>query len=164
MARFEASTIIRQTWPELPKEVNYPTIQMSGVGERSQGPFISFTINAPSTPILIQQYADEHIKPRLSQIAGVYKVNLNGATPMEWRLEYDSEQLRSLGVSVDDIRQAVSLHYRKEFMGTSDVEHVGGGKEWIRLALVPEKGNRLFDPADISIAIKDGKMIGLKNW
>ncbi|WP_455963435.1 efflux RND transporter permease subunit [Bacteroides bouchesdurhonensis] len=161
MARFEASTIIRQTWPELPKEVNYPTIQMSGVGERSQGPFISFTINAPSTPILIQQYADEHIKPRLSQIAGVYKVNLNGATPMEWRLEYDSEQLRSLGVSVDDIRQAVSLHYRKEFMGTSDVEHVGGGKEWIRLALVPEKGNRLFDPADISIAIKDGKMIGL---
>ena len=27
-----------------------------------------------------------------------YKIDLSGATPMEWRLEYDSEQLRTLGV------------------------------------------------------------------
>ena len=70
-------------------------------------PFMSFTLNAPATPILIQQYAEEHIKPQLAQIAGIYKVELSGATPMEWRLEYDSEQLRSLGVTLSDIREAV---------------------------------------------------------
>lgn len=58
-------------------------------------------------PILIQQYAEEHIKTRLAQIPGIYKIELNGATPMEWRLEYDSEQLRHLGVSISEIQQAV---------------------------------------------------------
>lgn len=161
MARFEASTIIRQTWPELPQEVSYPYIEMQGTTSNSQSPFISFTINAPATPFLIQQYAEERIKTRLSQIAGIYKVNLSGATPMEWRLEYDSEQLRNLGISINDISQAVRLHYQKEFLGTSDVEQTDGGKAWIRLALVPEKENRTFRPSDIQVAMKDGKMIGL---
>ena len=28
IARFEASSIIRQTWPELPREVSYPTLSV----------------------------------------------------------------------------------------------------------------------------------------
>ena len=43
----------------------------------------------------------------------VYKVEVTGATPMEWQLEYDSEQLRRLGVTVDDIYRAVQNHYRR---------------------------------------------------
>ena len=39
VARFEASTIIRQTWPELPDGVSYPYIQMHSPGQSSQGPF-----------------------------------------------------------------------------------------------------------------------------
>ena len=161
MARFEASTIIRQTWAELPGQVSYPYLQMQGAGDDSQRPFISFSINAPSAPILIQQYAEEHIKTKLSQIAGIYKVNLNGATPMEWRLEYDSEQLRSLGVAVDNISEAVRLHYQKEFLGTADVERANGGREWIRLALASDRNSGSFNPADIQVGMKDGKMIGL---
>lgn len=115
VARFEASTIIRQTWPELLDGVSYPYIQMHSPGQSNQGPFMAFTINAPATPFLIQQYAEEHIKTRLAQIPGIYKINLSGATPMEWRLEYDSEQLRALGINTDDIRQAVRLHYQKNF-------------------------------------------------
>ena len=62
--RFEASTVIRQTWPQLPDGVSYPTIRMRAPDENASRPFMSFTLNAPSTPILIQQYAEEHIKPR----------------------------------------------------------------------------------------------------
>lgn len=161
VARFEASTIIRQTWPELPDGVSYPYIQMQSPQQKSQGPFISFTINAPSTPILIQQYAEEHIKARLAQLPGIYKINLSGATPMEWRLEYDSEQLRILGVTTDDIRKAVRLHFQKEFLGTYDVQQGASGKEWIRLALVPEYDSREFDAAQIQVKIKDGRIICL---
>ena len=60
VARFEASTIIRQTWPELPDGGSYPYIQMQSPGQNNQGPFMAFTINAPAIPILIQQYAEEH--------------------------------------------------------------------------------------------------------
>ncbi len=161
VARFEASTIIRQTWPELPDGVSYPYIQMHSPEQQSQGPFMSFTINAPATPILIQQYAEEHIKTRLAQLSGIYKISISGATPMEWRLEYDSEQLRTLGVSTDDIRQAVGLHYKKEFLGTYDAEQGAAGRQWIRLALVPEHDSREFDASRIQVKMKDGRMIGL---
>lgn len=159
--RFEASTIIRQTWPGLPDGVSYPYIRMRQPDEKASRPFISFTLNAPSTPILIQQYAEEHIKTKLAQIAGIYKIDINGATPMEWRLEYDSEQLKQLEVSLGEIRQAVRRYYQKEFLGTYDVESASGGKEWIRLALVPQhKGDR-FDPSEIRIKSTNGKMIRL---
>lgn len=161
VARFEASTIIRQTWPELPDGVSYPYIQMHSPEQQSQGPFMSFTINAPATPILIQQYAEEHIKTRLAQLPDIYKINLSGATPMEWRLEYDSEQLRALGVSTDNIRQAVGLHYQKEFLGTYDAEQGASGRQWIRLALVPEHDSREFDASQMRVKMKDGRMIGL---
>ncbi len=160
VARFEASTI-RQTWPELPAGVSYPYIQMASPEQKSQGPFIAFTINAPATPSLIQKYAEEHIKTRLAQLPGIYKINVSGATPMEWRLEYDYEQLRALGVSTDEISQAVGLHYQKEFLGTYDVEQAASGKEWIRLVLMPEHDNREFDAGQIQVKVKDGRIIRL---
>lgn len=158
--RFEASTIIRQTWSQLPSGVSYPYIDMKVPDENASRPFLSFTLNAPSTPILIQQYAEEHIKPRLAQLQGIYKIDLSGATPMEWRLEYDSEQLRTLGVSISDIRQAIQLHYNKEFLGTHNMD-TPEGKQWIRLVLVPDGVSGRFDPSDITVAASDGKIIHL---
>ena len=158
--RFEASTIIRQTWSQLPSGVSYPYIDMKVPDENASRPFLSFTLNAPSTPILIQQYAEEHIKPRLAQLQGIYKIDLSGATPMEWRLEYDSEQLRTLGVSISDIRQAIQLHYNKEFLGTHNMD-TPEGKQWIRLVLVPDGVSGRFDPSDITVTASDGKIIHL---
>lgn len=159
--RFEASTIVRQTWSELPAGVSYPYIQMKRPDENALRPFISFSINAPSTPILIQKYAEDQIKTRLARLPGIYKIDIGGATPMEWRLEYDSEQLRQLGVDVGEISQAVQRHYQKEFLGTYNVESASGGEEWIRLALVPEQATDRFEPSDIQVKMKDGKVIRL---
>ena len=159
--RFEASTIVRQTWPELPGGVSYPVIQMKVPDEEAQRPFLSFTLNAPSAPILIQRYAEENIKPRLARLDGVYKIEVTGATPMEWQLEYDSDQLRRLGVTVDDIALAVQNHYRREFLGTNDVGDDQTGRRWIRLALVPEGSASLFDASAIPVATADGKLLCL---
>lgn len=110
---------------------------------------------------MIQQYADEHIKTRLAQIQGIYKIDLSGATPMEWVLEYDSEQLRRLGITLSDIQQAVSRYYLKEFLGTYNVESSTGGKEWIRLALMPETKDEGFDVSRIRVKSAEGKLISL---
>ncbi len=158
--RFEASTIIRQTWPQLPSGVSYPYIQMKSPDEDASRPFLSFTLNAPSSPALIQQYAEEHIKPRLAALQGVYKVELSGATPMEWRLEYDSEQLRRLGINLAQIGRAIQLHYAKEFLGTHNME-TSHGKEWVRLALMPCGKKGSFDATTITVAAGNGKMIRL---
>lgn len=159
--RFEASTAIRQLWPQLPKGVSYPVISMQTAGTNSTAPFLTYTLNAPSSPILIQRYAERYIRPHLADVDGVYKIVLNGATPMEWRLEYDSEQLRTLGVSTTDILQAIRLHYNKNFLGTHEIEQNDGSRHWIRLAMVPENNGRSFDASRILVTSAHGKIFHL---
>ena len=65
-ARFEASTIVRQTWPDLPEELSYPILEMSRPDDKESRLFMSYTLNASATPIFIQRFAEDQIKPRLS--------------------------------------------------------------------------------------------------
>lgn len=162
-ARFEASTIIRQTWPQLPDGLSYPALSMTRPDDKDEAPFMTYTLNAAATPILIQRYAENQIKPRLSGIPGIYRIDISGATPMEWRLEYDSRQLITLGITLNEIQTAISQYYNKEFLGTADVELslTGGASGWIRLVLMPEGEKGGFEPARITVADKNGTLIRL---
>ncbi|MDH6357836.1 efflux RND transporter permease subunit [Parabacteroides sp. PF5-9] len=161
-ARFEASTIIRQTWPGLPDGLSYPILEMSRPDDLESRPFIVYTLNAAATPIFIQRFAEDQIKPRLSGIDGIYRIDVTGATPMEWRLEYDSRQLVVLGITLDDIQTAIREYYQKAFLGIAAVSQSdASSKEWIRLALIPESGENGFDPARITLKGKEGKLIRL---
>ncbi|NDW11619.1 efflux RND transporter permease subunit [Bacteroides sp. 214] len=159
--RFEASTVIRQTWSQLPEGVTYPYLQMRRTDEKNARNFLVFTINAPATPILIQQYAENHIKPRLSQLQGIYSIDISGATPMEWRLEYDSEQLRTLGITTNAIQSAISQYYAHDFLGTANMETASGGKKWIRLLLTSGISRNKFDVTEIFVTATNGKQIRL---
>lgn len=160
-ARFEASAIIRQTWPDLPEEMTYPILEMSRPDEKEERPFMNYTLNAPSSPSFIQRFAEEQIKPRLAGLNGIYQIDISGATPMEWQLEYDNQQLAALGVSLEDIRTAIRHHYQKEFLGLADISRPGETSQWIRLALIPETGSEGFDAARIPLKTSSGQLIRL---
>ena len=159
--RFEVSTIVRQTWPQLPEGVSYPQIHASRSNTNASRPFMTYTLNAPSAPFLIQRYAEENIKPVLGQLKGVYKVDLTGATPMEWQLEYDNIQLSQLGITLSDIQSAISGHYEKEFLGICSIEKGTNGKEWIRLVRTATGKETEFYPGDIRLKTADGTLVGL---
>jgi len=159
--RFEVSTIVRQTWPQLPEGVSYPQIYASRSNNNASRPFMTYTLNAPSAPFLIQRYAEENIKPVLGQLKGVYKVDLTGATPMEWQLEYDNVQLSQLGISLSDIQSAISGHYEKEFLGICSIEKGTDGREWIRLVRTSTGKETEFTPGDIFIKAADGTLMSL---
>ena len=159
--RFEVSTIVRQTWPQLPEGVSYPQIRASRSNTNAARPFMTYTLNAPSAPFLIQRYAEENIKPVLGQLKGVYKVDLTGATPMEWQLEYDNTQLSQLGISLTDIQSAIAGHYEKEFLGICSIEKGTNGREWIRLVRTATGKETEFHPGDIRLKTADGTLVGL---
>lgn len=117
MVRFEVSALVRQAWGDMPDGVTYPSISPRSVEKESSRPFMTFTLNAPSNPSEIQAYGEENLKPLLSRIPGVYKVELSGAQPMEWQLRYDIDRLSSLGLTAADLRKAISEHYGSEFLG-----------------------------------------------
>ena len=157
-ARFEVSTVIRQTWPHLPEGASYPNISMTRSDEKANRPFLSYTVNAPANPIVIQMYTENNIKPKLAQIQGVNKIDVSGAMPMEWRLEYDHKQLEALGITVQEIQSAIRNAYSKEFMGTVAVDST----EWIRLSLMPKNGNaENFNPSEIIVKNVGGNQITL---
>ena len=160
-ARFEASTVIRQTWSDLPDGLSYPTIETSCPDESSSRPFMSYTLNAPASPALIQRLAEERIKPQLSGLPGIRRIDVSGATPMEWRLEYDSDRMRELEITIEDIQAAINRHLNREFLGTVSREREGSGKEWIRLSLAPEGNGKDLDPAQITVTSRDGALIRL---
>ena len=161
VTRFEVSTIIRQTWPQLPEGVSYPQISTRRSDDKASRPFITYTLNAPANPILIQQYAEENIKPVLGQLKGIYKVELNGATPMEWLLEYDSDQLSRLGITLQAVQRAINRHYEKEFLGICSIEKGAEGREWIRLVRTSTEKEMEFEPGVIQLQAEDGTMVTL---
>lgn len=161
VTRFEVSTIIRQTWPQLPEGVSYPQISTRRSDDKASRPFITYTLNAPANPILIQQYAEENIKPVLGQLKGIYKVELNGATPMEWQLEYDSDQLSHLGITLQAVQRAINRHYEKEFLGICFIEKGAEGREWIRLVRTSTEKEMEFEPGAIQLQAEDGTMVML---
>ena len=133
--RFEAATIVRQAWPELPDGTSYPQVRVNSPGNNAHRPFLTYTLNAPAPPALIQQYVEEHIQPALARIKGVYQVSVSGAMPMEWQLEYDPHQLATLGLTPGDIQSAVSGHFRTEHVGKAQVESEerrGKREEWVQ--------------------------------
>ena len=157
-ARFEVSTVIRQTWPYLPEGTSYPNISMTQSDEKAGRPFLSYTVNAPTNPIVIQLYTENNIKPKLAQIPGINKIDISGAMPMEWRLEYDYKQLETLGITVPEIQSAIRNAFSKEFLGTVAID----SSEWIRLSLMPkDNGMEKFDPAGIIVKNIGGKQITL---
>lgn len=161
VTRFEVPTIIRQTWPQLPEGVSYPQISTRRSDDKASRPFITYTLNAPANPILIQQYAEENIKPVLGQLKGIYKVELNGATPMEWQLEYDSDQLSRLGITLQAVQRAINRHYEKEFLGICSIEKGAEGREWIRLVRTSTEKEMEFEPGAIQLQAEDGTMVML---
>ncbi|MCC8095989.1 MAG: efflux RND transporter permease subunit, partial [Tannerellaceae bacterium] len=158
VARFETSTIIRQIWPNLPEGVSYPYLTMNNPDDKENKPFLTYTLNALVNPILIQRFAENQIKPRLASIPGVYSIDISGATPMEWQLEYDNRQLISLDISVQDLQEAISEYYTKEFLGTAMLD---ANEKWIRLMVVPDLKRNSFDPSLITVTGKDGKLVRL---
>lgn len=158
--RFEASALIRQAWSDMPDGVSYPVMTMRQVEKEGARPFITLTLNAPSNPAQIQAFGEENLKPVLSRIPGVSKVELSGSQPMEWRLRYDIDRLTALGITPSDIRKAIGEHYGNEFLGIAAIDS-DEGNEWMRLAMRSTGDAGTFNPQDITVNGSGGVSITL---
>jgi len=119
-ARFEVASLIRRAYGDLPEQVSYPEISMGTSGE-SSGPLLTYTLNASESPFFIQKFAESHLVPKLSVIAGISGVKVYGSTPYEWEIRFNSELIQQLGIRSDEIAQSVSNYFRKDYLGQAAV-------------------------------------------
>ncbi len=116
-ARFEVATLIRQAYPKFPQGVSFPVIFVKRTDNERVKPLLTYTINAPSEPYIIQSYAEDHIKPLLTSIKGIHQIDIYGASPLEWIMEYDANQLETLHISTYDIQIAINQYLSIESAG-----------------------------------------------
>jgi multidrug efflux pump subunit AcrB len=116
--RFEVATLIRQLYPQLPKEVSYPVISLNSPDqEMQQKPLISLQLNGQARLSDLKVYAEEQLKPQLAQIEGIYTVNVYGGNRQEWVLMYDRKQLEGLQITENEIVKAISVQYQQSSIG-----------------------------------------------
>ncbi len=133
--RFEVATMIRRVYPELPDQVSYPYISLN-TGGRYVRPILTYNLNAAASPYYIQKYAGDHILPKLSKIKGLNDVNVYGATPFEWELRFDVEQIYSLEITANDIADAINSYFRRNIIGMGAFQIPGSDRiKTIRIIL-----------------------------
>ena len=148
IARFETAMIIRQMWGNMPETASYPSISLQQVDDDAARPFMSFTINAEEPPSEILKYAEDYIKPVLSRIPGVAKVEFSGATPKEWQITYDDRSIQTLGISLDEVLNAIGERGSKEFVAPG-------------LSVSSNIDNDTLDLTDIIISDNSGLLVTL---
>jgi multidrug efflux pump subunit AcrB len=124
--RFEVASKVREVYPRLPEKVSYPVISSYNSASEEKT-LLTYTLNAPASPRLIQEYAEKVIVPKLSHIEGLYNVRVFGAMPMEWELEYDEEKLHRIGLSRNDIIVALGSYFHKEVIGMGFDQNIDNG-------------------------------------
>lgn len=150
--RFEASTIIRQVYPDLPVGTSYPSIsvQSSNENEEDERQFLVFTINALGNSADINSKVHEVFKAGFTDIQGLKAVDIYGSQPMEWRITYDADVLANLGVSESDVRSAISQYKFSNTYGNFVLQ-------------TDNAADSVLDLSDISLKLPDGRHIQLSS-
>lgn len=160
-ARFEVSTIIRQLRPSLPPQANYPSIAQSYADQNASRPFLSFTINAPTSPQEIQKYTEDYIRPTLSMIEGISEVHISGASPIVWKIRYDNELMRQYHIETKDIQTALSEVLEERYLDMTSAGKPNEQPKWVRVVLPEEKEEEYNYLSNILIKSVDQTFIPL---
>ena len=156
--RFEVASTIRQLYPKLPDGVSFPSLYLNRPNNENERAVLIYSIHAPANPSGIQQYAKDQLEPVLAQIDGVSRIEVTGAAPYEWMIEYDSEQLQAIGLTPSSLDQAIKRHYRVDPLGmVQDVDNKGH-KAWMQLT-VGDPGAHRIPLEEVPLQQIEGRII-----
>lgn len=122
-ARYEIASLIRQLYSELPENATYPTTHVNRPDEEEKSAFLTYSISAKRSPLLIHEWVKLNIEPIIGALEGIDNIQINGGTANEYILSYDNNQLKQLQLSKQDLIRTISQKFRNESLGT--ISHNG---------------------------------------
>ncbi len=116
MVRFELASQIRRLFPGLPEGATYPEVRENhSLARKNQ--LLVYSVVSPEPPFVVNQYLESHVFPKLSHIEGVDEVMFSGANQMEYKIVYNTERLKRLQLSVNEIGEAIRHASQRRFAG-----------------------------------------------
>jgi len=162
--RFEISTLIRRAWPSMPSGTGYPQLTIDRSDDKKERPLITYSLNASDRPDNVKRYAEERLKPLIANVDGINKIEVTGAVPMQWVINYDINLMHTLGITTDNIKEAVNHSLNEEFFGTASVAKSAANHESMVIPVVLQQ--ILTDPESLLlIPVKQtgGRIIFIKD-
>jgi multidrug efflux pump len=124
----------------------------------ADAPIFSIALTSDSLPIdAIADVADTYLQPRLSRIAGVGRVQVQGGLKPAIRVQLDPARLASYGLSLEDVRSAVS---------NANVNGAKGGFDGTTLAYAIGTNDQLLSPEaykKVVLAWRNGSAVRLSD-
>ena len=103
----EVSDRLRRV-PEYPETADEPVVEASDPENRDYIAWMVLSTTDPDLDVrLLQDFAEDRIKPRLERVPGVSEVNTLGGRERQLDVRFDPVVLARLGLSVADVRRAV---------------------------------------------------------
>ena len=120
-AALDVQTAINAATGQLPANLpSPPTIRKINPAD---SPILVLSVQSDVLPLTeVSDYSDNVLSQQISRIPGVGLVTVNGAQKPSVRLQVDPEKLRTLGLSLEDIRSVAASLTVKQATGTIDGE------------------------------------------
>ncbi len=109
--------------PAYPENADEPRISTSSFSENA---FMYYRLIArDGNPLgldlnLMQDFAEDNVRPRMERVPGVSRVDVGGGAPREVRIEVDAARLAERGITLVDLRDAVRARNRDASGGDID--------------------------------------------
>lgn len=78
------------------------------VQETERHLLMTYVLTGPGNSKEVGSFAEDRIVPVISTMPGVESMNVTGIVPFEWVMQYDRELFADIGLSANDISNAVS--------------------------------------------------------
>ena len=138
--------------PNLPYPPTYSKVNPA------DAPILTLALTSDTVPLdRIADAADTTLQPKLSQIAGVGKVTVQGGSRPAVRIRADPGRLAAYGLSMEDLRNAIAA---------ANVSGAKGGFDGARQAYALDANDQLATPdayRDLVVAWRNGAPVRLRD-
>ncbi len=139
--RFQVLSVLKDVWQHLPEEVGYPEISNGRSNGEDKQLLLSYVLNGSAGSFELQQYAEEFIQPRLAATYGTSGIEVYGATPYEWHLNYNQALLIQYGLTVNDLQQVLLSWGDIQGLGTTPDHKLTGRGNQFPVSITTTTGN-----------------------
>lgn len=163
--RFAVSMLLRQVYPNLQPGISFPEVQYDS--PFSDHPMLLvYHLSSEQPPERFKAFVEDQLLPSLSKLKGVYKVDLSGFPEEELNVILESEKIRALQISENEVLQAIreSIQSRDLNVVATAAAH-GEEAHWISLKFqtaLEEEDPLAFLP-QVPVAKKENRVVYLRD-
>jgi len=121
--RFEAASVLRQLYPQLPNGASYPLAYVNRAGGNTQQqPLLGYILHGPGEVNQIAQFAEETFRTAIVPLNGVDRFQVSGMRPERIGIVTDAGFMNAIGLSVNELQQRVSSALQGGDLGLATTE------------------------------------------